>query len=64
MNELDPNAQPPNPYPWLKPMPVMWLCVIICIALIVLGTWMSRQKVNSPVDPPTTEQKTPGSATP
>jgi|GEM_PF-2090681 len=36
--------QPPevNPYPWLQPMPMMWLCVFICIALIVLGAVLNK----------------------
>ncbi len=34
------NAE--NPYPWFKPMPVVWVCVIICIVLIVVGSMMNQ----------------------
>ena len=38
----DDETSPVNPYPWLRPMPLMWLCVIICIVLIVVGSLMNR----------------------
>lgn len=59
MNDLDPNSPQPNQYPWIRPMPVMWLCVIICIALIILGTWLSRQQPKTPATPPATPQQSP-----
>lgn len=34
------NAE--NPYPWFRPMPVVWVCVIICIVLIVVGSLMNK----------------------
>ena len=38
----DGGSNDENPYPWFKPMPVVWICVIICIVLIVVGSMMNK----------------------
>ncbi len=52
---LDPATEDPlrNPIPWFRPLPVMWLCIVICIALIVVGSLLNRRAaaLADPADP-------------